>query len=111
VAGGIGVGGFELVSPADSVKVEILNGAGHVTDTLDLGAQGGGQHAFAWPSGATQDGDGYRFRVTALAGSASVLGGTLMRDHVDAVSNAGDKLRLELRNSGQVSYDTVKAFN
>ena len=34
-----------------------------------------------------------------------------MRDHVDAVSSAGNALNLELRHSGAVSYDTVKAFN
>jgi len=39
------------------------------------------------------------------------LGGTLMRDHVDAVSSAGNVLNLELRHSGPVPYDTVKAFN
>jgi flagellar basal-body rod modification protein FlgD len=111
VADGIGVGGFELSAPADSVRVEVLNAAGHVADTLDLGAQGVGRQSFTWPAGSVADGDGYRFRVSALSGSASVLGGTLMRDHVTAVSSAGDALQLDLRHSGPVSYDTVKAFN
>ena len=111
VADGVGVGGFELTAAADSVKVEILNAAGRVADTLDLGAQASGSHSFEWAAGAVQDGDGYRFRVTANAGSASVLGSRLMRDHVDAVSSAGNALSFELRHSGPVSYDTVKAFN
>ncbi len=111
VADGVGVGGFELTAAADSVKVEILNAAGRVADTLDLGAQASGNHSFEWAAGAVQDGDGYRFRVTANAGSASVLGSRLMRDHVDAVSSAGNALSFELRHSGPVSYDTVKAFN
>jgi hypothetical protein len=34
-----------------------------------------------------------------------------MRDHVDAVSSSGTALNLELRHSGAVPYDTVKAFN
>jgi flagellar basal-body rod modification protein FlgD len=111
IAGGIGVGGFELNAAADNVKVELLNGAGRVAGSLDLGAMSAGRHAFEWPAGAVLDGEGYRFRVTAGSGSASVLGGTLMRDHVDAVSSAGNVLNLELRHSGPVPYDTVKAFN
>lgn len=111
VVNGNGVGGFELTAPADNVKVEVLNPAGMVADTLSLGAQGSGQHAFEWPAGTVADGDGYTFRVTAVAGSASVLGGTLMLDHVNAVSSAGDVLKLDLSYSGQVPYDTVKAFN
>jgi flagellar basal-body rod modification protein FlgD len=108
---GVGVGGFELNAAADSVKVDILNAAGRLVTTLDLGAQSSGRHAFDWPAGAVQDGEGYRFRVQASSGSASVLGGLLMRDRVDAVSSAGNALNLELRHSGAVSYDTVKAFN
>jgi flagellar basal-body rod modification protein FlgD len=111
VADGVGVGGFELSSAADNVKVEILNAAGLVAGSLNLGAMSSGRHAFEWPSGTVQDGDGYRFRVTATSGSASVLSGTLMRDRVDAVSSTGSSLNLELQHSGPVSYDTVKAFN
>ncbi len=111
VAGGSGVGGFELSSAADSVKVEILNAAGRVAGSIDLGALSAGRHAFEWPAGTVQDGDGYRFRVTGTAGSASVVSGTLMRDHVDAVSSAGNVLSLELSHSGTVAYDKVKAFN
>ena len=111
VADGVAVGGFDLNAAADSVKVDILNAAGRLITTLDLGAQGSGRQAFEWPSDTVTDGGGYRFRVTATSGSASVLGGTLMRDRVDAVSSDGNALNLELRHSGLVSYDTVKAFN
>ena len=111
VADGVGVGGFDLTSAADQVKVEILNAAGRVVDTLNLGASGSGLHAFEWPSGTVEQGDGYRFRVTANAGTSSVLGNTLMRDEVDAVRASGSTLNLELRRSGTVAYDKVKAFN
>jgi hypothetical protein len=40
-----------------------------------------------------------------------VLGSSLMRDQVDAVNSSGNTLNLELRHSGTVGYDTVKAFN
>ena len=85
--------------------------AAGVAGTLQLGAQSAGRHAFEWPAGTVADSDGYRFRVSASSGSTSVLGGTLMRDRVDAVSHSGSAVNLELRHSGPVSYDTVKAFN
>jgi flagellar basal-body rod modification protein FlgD len=111
VADGTGVGGFDLSGAADKVKVEILNGAGRVAATLDLGAMSSGRHAFEWAAGNVTDAAGYRFRVSATAGSASVLGSTLMRDQVEAVNSAGNTLNLELRHSGNVGYDSVKAFN
>ena len=111
VADGSGVGGFDLTGAADQVKVEILNGAGRVVDTLSLGAMSSGRHAFEWAAGSVADAAGYRFRVTATAGSASVLGSSLMRDQVEAVNSSGNTLNLELRHSGTVGYDTVKAFN
>jgi flagellar basal-body rod modification protein FlgD len=111
VVDGIGLGGFELTGAADSARVEVLSGAGRVAGSMDLGALGAGKHGFEWPAGAVTDADGYRFRVVATRGSASVLGGTLMRDQVEAVTSAGSTLNLELRHSGTVSYDSVKAFN
>ena len=41
-------GGFSLAGPADAVQVEILNPAGQVVDTLQLGAQDRGRHGFSW---------------------------------------------------------------
>jgi flagellar basal-body rod modification protein FlgD len=111
VADGVGAGGFELTGAADNVKVEILNAAGIVAGSVELGALSAGRHAFEWPAGGVADGDGYRFKVSATSGTTSVLGSTLMRDHVTAVSTAGDSLSLELRHSGAVPYEQVKAFN
>ena len=111
VADGVGVGGFELTSAADQVTVDIVNAAGRVAASLPLGAMSAGRHAFEWPAGSVADGDGHRFRVTATAGSASVLGDVLMRDRVDAVSSSGTAVNLQLRHSGAADYATVKAFN
>jgi flagellar basal-body rod modification protein FlgD len=99
--------GAALVGHEVTVSGDRLSVAG----SIDLGALSAGRHAFEWPAGTVQDGDGYRFRVTGTAGSASVVSGTLMRDHVDAVSSAGNVLSLELSHSGTVAYDKVKAFN
>ncbi len=111
VGDGVGRGGFELSAAADQVKVEILNGAGRVVGQLDLGAASAGRHAFEWPAEDLSDADGYRFRVTAGAGTTSVLKNTLMRDRVVAVASDGLTLNLDLQHAGTVAYDAVKAFN
>jgi flagellar basal-body rod modification protein FlgD len=108
---GVGVGGFELTSAADQVKVEVLGPGGHVLDTLDLGAQTAGMHSFDWTAGTNATATGVTFRVTASSGSIKLDTTALMRDRVDAVNTSGDSLTLELQNSGSVAYNQVKAFN
>ncbi len=109
--GGQGVGGFDLSATADRVKVEILSPAGRVVETLDLGAQSAGRHAFNWTATTVPDGAPYRFRVIATAGAAVVPSTPLMRDRVNAVNTDGTSLVLETQNNGPVAYRDVKAFN
>ncbi len=105
-------GAFEIDGAADAVQVEILGGGGQVLDTVQLGAQAGGRHDFAWVPGAGIDpAQGQGFRVTAKNGSAAVVTTPLRRDRVDAVSASGGSLTLDLRDSGSVSYADVRAFN
>ncbi len=112
VQAGQGVAGFDLAGTASEVKVEVLGPAGRVVDTLNLGAQSAGRHAFNWAAPAgTEDGAGYRFRVTARAGAAAVASTSLMRDHVQSVSLAGDRLELDTRYSGRIDYAAVRAVN
>ena len=109
--GRTGIGGFEMSGAADKVKVEILSPAGRVVDTLDLGAESAGRHAFTWNSPLAADGNTYTFRVTATSGAASVATTSLMRDRVQAVSSGASGLVLQTRHSGDVAYSDVKAFN
>jgi flagellar basal-body rod modification protein FlgD len=113
VESGRGVAGFELAGTADRVKVELLNPAGRVVDTLELGALGAGRHGFEWDAAAKAQADGadYSFRVAATSGAAAVPSTPLMRDRVEAVSLAGDRLTLETRHSGFIDYQAVKAIN
>jgi flagellar basal-body rod modification protein FlgD len=105
-------GGFELNGPADSVKVEVLNAGGRVIDTIDLNAQAAGRHGFEWtPPAGVDAATGATFRVIAKNGAANVGFTPLMRDRVDAVIVGGDTLTLELRHSGSVPYDQIRAFN
>ena len=108
---GIGQGGFELTTPADAIKVEILGPSGAVVQTLNLGAEGAGIHSFDWPAGTATNANGLTFRVSATRGGVTTAATPLMRDRVDAVSTAGNVFNLELQNSGTVPYSSVKAFN
>ena len=110
-SGTTGVGGFELTSPADAVKVEVLNAAGHVVDTMQLGASTAGRHSFEWDSTKFGTDTNLTFRVTATNGAATLSSTALMRDKVLAVSTAGDKLTLDLARSGYVPYADIKEFN
>ncbi len=105
-------GGFELGSSVDSVRIEILNGGGHVIDSMELGAESAGRHAFEWtPKAGVDVTQGSSFRVVAKLGAASVPATPLMRDRVEAVVTGGDSLTLELRSNGSVAYSQIRAFN
>ena len=107
----VGQGGFEIQTPADAVKVEILAPSGAVLQTLNLGAQGAGMHSFDWPAGTATDSSGLTFRVTATAGGVAIASTALMRDRVDAVTTNGNSFNLELEKSGSTPYASVKALN
>ncbi len=113
-AGGVaasGMGGFELTSPADAVKVEITNAAGRVVDTVQLGAATTGRHSFEWDSSKFGTDTNLTFKVTATSGATTLSSTALMRDKVLAVSTAGDKLTLDLARNGATAYADIKEFN
>lgn len=108
---GVGEGAFEIATPADQVRVEILGPAGHVLGTVDLGARSAGRHRFEWPAGDAASTDGLRFRVAARSGAAAVAATPLMTDRVTAVSAGGDTITLETLRSGLLPWSAVKTFN
>jgi flagellar basal-body rod modification protein FlgD len=115
VEGGKAAGGFTLAGTAGSVKVEVLNPAGRVVDTIDLGAQNSGRHAFEWKPTNVPDtaasGAAHTFRVTAAQGGAAVNSTPLMRDRVQAIHTSGTSLMLETAFNGTVAYRDVQAVN
>jgi flagellar basal-body rod modification protein FlgD len=106
-----GEGGFQIATPADAVKVDILAPSGAVVQSINLGAEGAGMHSFDWPAGTATNASGYTFRVTATSGGVTIPSTALMSDVVDAVSTAGGTFNLELQNSGTVPYSSVVALN
>lgn len=112
IANGVGQGGFQLASAADSVKVEVMNSAGTVIDTVQLGACSSGVNGFNWVAGDTYDNtSGLTFKVTATSGATKLDTTLLMRDTVNAVSTSGNSLTLELDRSGSTPYTSIVAIN
>jgi flagellar basal-body rod modification protein FlgD len=108
---GVGIGGFELAGAADSVKLEVLDAAGQVVDTQQLGAESSGKHFFQWDASGVPDGSAYTFRVTPKSGTTTVPSTSLMLDRVVAVSTSGNTLNIELERLGNVAYSDIQAFN
>jgi flagellar basal-body rod modification protein FlgD len=104
--------GFSLEGPADAVQVDILNGAGQVVESLQLGAQESGRHGFEWDASKYPDAANYSFRVTATLGTTAVEATPLMLDRVQSVGLDGTSgLMLTLERSGAVPYGDVHALN
>lgn len=110
IANGNGAGSYELDATAGAVKLEVLNSAGTVVDTVDLGGQSAGRHNFSVPADQFTD-PNLTFRITASSGTAKVGSTTLALDKVMAVSGQNGSLQLELQNLGVVDYTNVKVFN
>jgi flagellar basal-body rod modification protein FlgD len=66
---GVSTGGYGLPTDADSVKVAIVDSAGQVVQTLDMGKQAAGNKTFDWDardvSGRRVANGKYSFQVTA----------------------------------------------
>ncbi len=105
-------GSFELDSPADRVRVDILSTSGALLDSFEMGAQGAGRHRFDWiAGGATDPRLVGSFQVTAGAGAAALAPLHLMHDKVSAVRTGGGQLTLDLASGGSAAYSQIKAFN
>ena len=111
LASGAGRGAVELEVDAGAVSVQVLNGAGQLVDTVNLGSQAAGRHVFDWKPAAKLAEGNYSFKVAAGNGKQAVSAQTLQVDRVQSVSMSGDKLQLNLTGKGSVAMTDVLAFN
>lgn len=106
------VGGVELGSKADSVKVDIFNEGGTLVKTLDLGAQDAGLVRFVWDGKNTDgttlaDGD-YSFQVTATAAGKDVEATTYSLGKVLSVALKDDAMEVEVSGLGNLGMDQIR---
>ena len=91
--------------------VEVLNPAGMVVDTLDLGAQGAGRHGFDWNAGTWPTPPATASASAPASAPPRSTNTPLMLDRVQAVASGSDGLTLDLERSGSLPYTEVRAFN
>jgi flagellar basal-body rod modification protein FlgD len=108
---GQGSFGVQLPTSADSVKVNVLNSAGQIVNTLNLGAQAGGTIPVAWNgkdgAGNTVPDGNYSFQVQATSAGKPVAGTGLTYAGVNGVSNTSSGITLNLDNNTSVGVASV----
>lgn len=115
LAGGQATGGVDLPEDAATVKVEILDAAGIVVRTLDLGKSGAGVRSFTWDGQAddgTQLADGsWRMRVGAVTAQGKPVEAIpLTAARVQSVSQRDGAVQLDLGSAGTRAWDEIHSF-
>jgi len=107
-----GIGGFELIEPADKLVVTVKDSAGIAVRDIDLGAQPAGIGTFAWDGlanngNAAADGQ-YSFALKAMRGNKEVSASTLAFGSVSSAQADKDGALLEVGRLGYVGMDDIK---
>jgi len=112
LAGGQAVGGVNLAEAADQVRLTILDAAGTVVQSQNLGAREAGSFSFAWDgrndAGLPVAPGSYSFRVSALRGADQVAAETLQLGTVDALVKTTKGFELDVRGVGRIGFDQVQ---
>jgi flagellar basal-body rod modification protein FlgD len=105
-------GGINLSGAADQVKLSILNSAGQVIQTQDLGAHDAGVFNFIWDgkddTGAVAADGMYKFSVSATQGGNKVTADALQIGTVSALVRAKSGFLLDLGALGTVDFKNVQ---
>ena len=114
LSNGKAVFGVELTSPADDVKVAVLDASKKVVRTIDLGAKETSLSSLQW-DGVTDDGntaaDGtYTFKVSAVQGGKDVSSSVvaLALGQVSSVMTGAGGVKLTVPSIGDVSLADVR---
>ncbi len=107
------VGGINLDSMADSVKVTVTDASGNTVRVLDLGKQDGGLVRFVWDgkdtAGSLLANGSYRFKATATADGLPVTAATYGLGSVLSVSlNELNGMDVEVSGLGVLTLDKIK---
>lgn len=110
IEGSVAKGALSLPSSASQVYVDIKGTNGEILDTVDLGAQSAGQHAFEWNTGSISPSTISGFEVRASQGSQVISATPYSRVAVASVGMSNGAISLQLANGRTVSYDQARAF-
>ena len=107
------IGGYELGSSADKVKIEIRDKNGAVVRTMSESAKEGGVHNFVWDGkndqGETVPEGNYTFGVVATQGKSNVSASTLNFGYISGVvRNGNGALGIDVGTYGRFSLTELK---
>ena len=112
LANGQAGGGVNLAGPADSVTLKILDAAGTVVQSQNLGAREAGSFSFVWDgrsdAGLVMPPGSYGFTVDAARGGEKVSAEALQIGMVSALVRGKSGFELELGGLGRVDFDKVQ---
>ena len=103
-------GAIDLDLPASKVVVDILSAGNKVVESFNLGALDAGRNPFTWDAGSHTTAEGLTYRVTATKDKAPVTHRTLAQDGVVSVGSDNGTVSVQLRNLGNVGYDSVRSI-
>lgn len=107
------IGGFDLVSAADVVKIEVADGNGNRVRTITLEGREAGVQNFVWDGkgddGAALTQGNYSFNVTATQGNSDVKVSALQFGYISGVvrNNKGE-IGVDVGNYGRYTVDDLK---
>ncbi|EXI68148.1 MAG: Basal-body rod modification protein FlgD [Candidatus Accumulibacter adjunctus] len=112
LAAGQAVAGVQLAEAADQVKLTILDAAGTVVQSQNLGAREAGSFSFAWDgrndAGLPVAPGNYSFRVSALRGADKVAAEPLQLGTVSALVRTPKGFELDVSGAGRIRFDQVQ---
>ncbi len=109
---GVGLGGFELASAAESNKVSVTDASGALISTIDLGAQPAGIVKFQWDgkdsAGNVMPDGQYTFAVTSTQASNTVAATGLEYGIVGSVTQGSQGVELSVGRMQKGALAQVK---
>lgn len=107
-----GIGGYELTTAAEKLKVTIKDGNGLVVRTLEDSDLEAGPGNFFWDgkndAGAAVAAGSYRFEIEATEADKTVGSKPLTIGTVNAVSRSAKGFELDLGALGAVAFDEIR---
>ncbi|KQT37198.1 MULTISPECIES: flagellar hook assembly protein FlgD [unclassified Methylophilus] len=107
--------GVNVPNGADTVSVNIKDGAGQIVRTLSFGKQEVGVNALSWDGknneGVVAPSGNYTYEITAKIGDTTTTSSPLSLAQVQSVSNSTSGIKLNLSNNTAVAVsDVVEIF-
>jgi flagellar basal-body rod modification protein FlgD len=102
----------DLPSSAQSVKVSVVDAAGHTVRTIDMGTLPQGLHSAVWDgnsdAGQALPAGNYSIQVSATNGGAAVAAQSLVYSQVGSVTQATGGVTLDLDTGRSISLSDVR---